>query len=65
MNQFGMAVGEMPDDVMDRVYDPAEVFKNFSGDARQRTVVSREHRGQGREFVVEVRRHKRLVKDGR
>lgn len=65
MNQFGMAAGEMPDDVMDRVYDVAEVFKNFSVAAKPRAAVSREHRGQKREFVVEVRRHKRLAKDVR
>lgn len=63
MNPFGMAAGEMPDDVMDSGYDAAEVFKNFNADTRHRVTVSREQGGQRREFVVEVRRHRRLATD--
>lgn len=65
MNPYGMAAGELPDEVVDRVYDAAEVFKNFSSDSRPRMAVSRDRGGQGREFVVEVKRHRRFERDPR
>lgn len=64
MNPFGLTAGEMPDDVADRHYDAATVFKNFTGDTMARRAVRREGgSGRLREFVVEVRKPKRFLKD--
>mgnify|MGYP001430077171 CR=1 FL=1 len=62
MNPFGMSAGEIPDDLADRNYDAATVFKNFASDTRPHFQPRRETAGRsGREFVVEVRKSRKPV----
>ncbi len=68
MNPFGMTAGDIPDETMDRGFDAATVFKNFTGCATIRREARIERHGsQGvssrREFVVEVKKSKRLVSE--
>lgn len=67
MNPFGMPAGELPDDLADRQYDVATVFRNFeSGTKPSRLQPKREVVGRGgKEFVIEVRRSRKPAASGR
>jgi len=62
MNPFGMSAGELPDDLLDRQFDAATVFKNFTNDASASAHFQprREIAGRsGREVIVEVRKSRK------
>lgn len=62
MNPFGMAAGEIPEDVMDRQYDVATVFKNFADTSGMKPERRVGHGAKG-DFVVEVRKPRRSGRD--